>query len=95
MTHIGSFEAKTHLPALLTRVEKGEEIIITRRGKAVARLSAFTPPTTFDESRSKHIRKVVSNIKKLRKQVHARNKRLALPPVTQAEIQSWRDKGRP
>lgn len=31
-------EAKAHLSALLERVESGEEIIIARRGKPVARL---------------------------------------------------------
>jgi prevent-host-death family protein len=35
---VGAFEAKTHLSALLQRVERGEEITITRHGKAVARL---------------------------------------------------------
>jgi prevent-host-death family protein len=36
---IGAFEAKNTLGSLLDRVEKGEEIIITRRGKPVARLA--------------------------------------------------------
>ena len=31
-------EAKTHLSKLLTRVESGEEIVIARAGKPVARL---------------------------------------------------------
>lgn len=35
---IGLFDAKTHLSALLERVERGEEITITRRGMPVARL---------------------------------------------------------
>ena len=35
---IGAYEAKTHLPALLDRVARGESIIITRRGKPVAEL---------------------------------------------------------
>ncbi|HUY31147.1 MAG TPA: type II toxin-antitoxin system prevent-host-death family antitoxin [Pirellulales bacterium] len=38
MVSIGSYEAKTHLPKLLERVEQGERILITRRGKAVAML---------------------------------------------------------
>ena len=38
MRTVGTFEAKTHLSALLERVERGEEITITRHGKAVARL---------------------------------------------------------
>lgn len=35
---IGAFEAKNKLGMLLDRVECGEEIIITRHGKPVARL---------------------------------------------------------
>ncbi len=38
MDSVGAFDAKTHLSALLERVEKGEEITITRRGRPVARL---------------------------------------------------------
>jgi prevent-host-death family protein len=38
MDEIGAFEAKNKLSALLERVERGEEILITRRGKPVARL---------------------------------------------------------
>ena len=38
MTEIGAFEAKNTLGTLLDRVEQGEEIVITRHGKAVARL---------------------------------------------------------
>jgi prevent-host-death family protein len=38
MRTVGTFDAKTHLSALLEEVERGEEILITRHGKAVARL---------------------------------------------------------
>lgn len=38
MKTVGSYEAKTHLPSLLEEVERGAEIVITRHGKAVARL---------------------------------------------------------
>jgi antitoxin (DNA-binding transcriptional repressor) of toxin-antitoxin stability system len=38
MQYIGAFEAKNTLGALLDRVEKGEEIVITRHGKPVARM---------------------------------------------------------
>jgi prevent-host-death family protein len=36
-------EAKTHLSRLLNRVERGEEIIIARAGKPIARLLPFEP----------------------------------------------------
>ena len=36
-------EAKTHLSRLLERVEKGDEIVIARAGKPVAKLVAIAP----------------------------------------------------
>lgn len=38
MKEVGAFEAKNTLSALLDQVERGEEIVITRHGKEVARL---------------------------------------------------------
>lgn len=38
MREIGAFEAKNTLGALLDLVERGEEVVITRRGRPVARL---------------------------------------------------------
>jgi len=38
MESVGTFEAKTHLTRLLERVAKGERIVITNRGRAVAML---------------------------------------------------------
>jgi prevent-host-death family protein len=38
MEQVQIAQAKAHLSALLERVETGEEIIIARRGKAIARL---------------------------------------------------------
>ncbi len=38
MAEIGAFEAKNTLGALLDRVAQGEEIVITRHGRPVARL---------------------------------------------------------
>lgn len=38
MKEVGAFEAKTKLGQLLDWVEAGEEIVITRRGKVVAKL---------------------------------------------------------
>jgi prevent-host-death family protein len=38
MLQIGAFEAKNTLGSLLDRVQNGEEIVITRHGRPVARL---------------------------------------------------------
>lgn len=40
--NIGAFEAKNKLEMLLDRVEQGEEFVITRHGKPVARLMPST-----------------------------------------------------
>jgi len=40
---VGAFEAKTKLAELLDKVEAGESVTITRRGKAVAQLVAAKP----------------------------------------------------
>ena len=48
MESVGAFDAKTHLADLLDRVEGGESITITRRGKAVARLVPVTRPQERD-----------------------------------------------
>ena len=35
---IGAYQAKTHLPALLERVARGERFTITKHGRPIARL---------------------------------------------------------
>ncbi len=44
MITVGAFEAKTKLSSLLDKVEAGEEVVITRHGKPVARLVAPAEP---------------------------------------------------
>jgi prevent-host-death family protein len=46
----GSFEAKSKLGKLLDKVEAGEDVIITRRNRPVARLT--TPSKEFDQQRA-------------------------------------------
>ncbi len=63
MTEVGVHEAKTHLSRLLRRVAAGEEVVIARGGRPVARLvpvetarprelgrdrGVFTVPEDFD-----------------------------------------------
>jgi prevent-host-death family protein len=64
MNTIGAFEAKTQFSKLLDRAERGEEIVVTRRGEPIARISPFNvnPGSTdaqraMDElrNRAKHI----------------------------------------
>jgi prevent-host-death family protein len=59
MKTVGAFEAKTHFSALLDKVEKGEQIIITKHGRIVAKL---VPATAAN-----HLRRhqAISDLKKL------------------------------
>jgi prevent-host-death family protein len=81
MKEVGAFEAKNKLSALLDLVEQGEEVVITRHGKEVARL---VPPRTVinrDEARAAMAR------------LRARAKALKLG-ITLEEALAWRDEGR-
>jgi prevent-host-death family protein len=43
MHTVGVFEAKNRLAALLDEVERGGEVVITRRGKPIARVIPAVP----------------------------------------------------
>jgi prevent-host-death family protein len=68
MTEVGAFEAKNILSALLDRVEQGEEIVITRHGKPVARLVPNTGGIDRSQAHAaiQRIRSRVSEIKSQR-----------------------------
>jgi prevent-host-death family protein len=46
VTQVNVHEAKTHLSRLLERAEAGEEIVIARAGKPIARLVPFSSDMT-------------------------------------------------
>ncbi len=50
-THIGAFQAKTELSALLRQTRAGKSFIITQRGRPVAELRPFTTPRRPQASR--------------------------------------------
>ena len=54
-------EAKTHLPELLDKVEQGQTVVITRHGRAIARL---VPEA---DSRQAEVDRALEAIKALRK----------------------------
>ncbi|HVP08056.1 MAG TPA: type II toxin-antitoxin system prevent-host-death family antitoxin [Burkholderiales bacterium] len=58
---VGAFEAKTKLAELLDKVEAGESVTITRRGKAVAKLIAVRSDDEKDR-----LRALVDEIKRTR-----------------------------
>lgn len=83
MLEIGAFEAKNKLGSLLDRVERGEEIVITRHGKPVARLVASG--VAIDRARAQAAAE----------RIRARAKRLSSAPFDWKAIKADRDAGRP
>jgi prevent-host-death family protein len=64
MKEVGAFEAKNRLGQLLDWVESGEEVVITRRGKVVARMV----PATMELYRERG-RQAAARIRDMRKGV--------------------------
>lgn len=55
MTQVGIHEAKTHLSRLLRRVAAGEEIVIAKSGRPVARLIPVDPPAARQLGRDRDV----------------------------------------
>ena len=83
MHKVGAFEAKNTLGSLLDRVERGEEVLITRHGKPVAQL--VRPRENFDRAAADA--------------AYARMRGLAqslkMGPFDWEEYKKLRDEGRP
>lgn len=70
MKEVAVYEAKTRLSELLAEVERGEQVTITRRGVAVARLVAAAPVRkAAASSQRQHVSAVFAAMKKARKGV--------------------------
>jgi prevent-host-death family protein len=54
---IGAFEAKTHFSRIVEKAEQGDDFIITRRGKPVAKIIPFEQKPEM--TRSEAIEKLV------------------------------------
>jgi prevent-host-death family protein len=80
---VGAFEAKNTLGSLLDRVEQGEEIVITRHGRPVARLGPVA--TMIDRDA------VTAALTRLRDRAHG----LAAGSFDWPALKADRDAGRP
>lgn len=85
---VGAFEAKNTLGSLLDRVEQGEEIVITRHGKPVARLVPNAGYPDQDRARAAFER-LRERARQLAKDNPGR------PAFDWEEIKKMRDEGRP
>jgi prevent-host-death family protein len=70
MAEIGAYEAKTHLPKLLERVQKGERFVITKHGRPVAEL---VPVAGRDVAK---IREAIADVRAVRGRLARRGIRL-------------------
>jgi prevent-host-death family protein len=86
MSKVTAFEAKTRFGKLLERVARGEEVVITKHDRPVARL--------VPEGRRNlaAIQEAVADLRALRGQIATRNK--GKPKLTAAEVKSWIEEGR-
>jgi prevent-host-death family protein len=82
--HVGIFEAKTRLSALVDEVERGKDVVITRHGKPVARLvRAEERPGAEVIARR---REAIAELREMARQRGLR--------ATHEEIKSWIEEGR-
>lgn len=91
MRHIGSFEAKTHLSGLLDQVAAGESVVITKRGRPVARLVPFDETGDPDVVDHATWQRRVKALREARARIRAA---WTGPPWTVDDILSARDEGR-
>jgi len=68
MAKMSAFEAKTHFGELLDRVSKGEEVVITRHDKPVARL------VPEGAQRLDDVRRTVAGLRELQQRIRRRSK---------------------
>jgi prevent-host-death family protein len=85
MATVSAFEAKTRFGELLERVANGEEVVITRHDKAVARL--------IPEGARRHddVRRSVEGLRELQQRIRRRSR----AKLTGLDVRSAIDHGRP
>ncbi len=85
MTKVTAFEAKTRFGELLERVSKGEEIVITRHDKPVARL------VPEGAQRMDDVRRAVAGLRELQSRIRRRSR----AKLSDRDVRSAIDEGRP
>jgi prevent-host-death family protein len=85
MATVTAFEAKTRFGELLERVSRGEEVVITRHDKAVARLVPEGAPRHDD------VRRSVQGLRDLQQRIRRRSK----AKLTDGEVRAAIGHGRP
>lgn len=84
MATVTAFEAKTRFGELLDRVSKGEEVVITRHHKAVARLVPEGAPRHDD------VRRSAEGLRQLQQRIRRRSK----ATLTARDVRAAIERGR-
>ena len=84
MSTVSAFQAKTRFGELLDRVSKGEEVVITRHDKPVARL------VPEGAQRRDDVRRTVEGLRELQQRIRRRSK----AKLSEAEVRSAIEEGR-
>ncbi len=84
MATVTAFEAKTRFGELLERVSRGEEVVITRHDKAVARLVPEGAP------RHDEVRRSVQGLRDLQQRIRRRSR----AKLTDGEVRAAIEQGR-
>jgi prevent-host-death family protein len=84
MAKVTAFEAKTRFGELLERVARGEEVVITRHDKAVARL------VPEGAQRLDEVRRAVSGLRELQNRIRRRSR----AKLSDREVRSAIEDGR-
>lgn len=85
MSKVTAFEAKTRFGELLERVSRGEEVVITRHDKVVARL------VPEGQRRRDEVRDAVSGLLELQDRIRRRSR----ARLSDREVRSAIEEGRP
>jgi prevent-host-death family protein len=85
MSRVTAFEAKTRFGELLDRVSRGDEVVITRHDKVVARLVPEGPLRLDD------VRRAVAGLRELQERIRRRSK----ARLSDREVRSAIEDGRP
>ena len=91
MITVGAFEAKTKFSELLDRVAGGEEIVVTRHGKAVARIVPEGLPDAEAERKAREAKaaEIMAEFIRVREKLRAEGVSFSIDDIISA-----RDEGR-
>ena len=84
MKTVGAYEAKTHLPELLSKVAKGESITITKRGRPIAKL------VPADEQPERDVQTIIREFR-----AYSKDRAETVGGLLDREIREMIEEGRP